>query len=164
MASDNRRSFFLAVTYGLWGVISAVMGIPAAFYLLLPPKLRKTEDWADAGDVSKMAPNTPIEIVFRRNRHDGWRLISEKNTAWVVKKSDTDVIAYAPQCPHLGCAYHWEESKSNFLCPCHTSEFGLDGKVMSGPSARGLDRFPTKIENNRLRVGSGVIQGKEAGA
>ena len=38
-----------------------------------------------AGDVTKMTPNSPVEMVFRRNRVDGWRILSEKSTAWAIK-------------------------------------------------------------------------------
>jgi Rieske Fe-S protein len=54
----------------------------------------------------------------------------------------------------LGCAYHWEERSSEFLCPCHSSAFSEDGKVISGPAPRPLDRFETKIENGKLLLGA----------
>ena len=50
------------------------MGLPAAVYLLFPPKLRKAEQWAEVGDVTRLAPNAPVEMSFRRNRVDGWKV------------------------------------------------------------------------------------------
>jgi menaquinol-cytochrome c reductase iron-sulfur subunit len=155
MATENndRRTFFLTVVYGIWGVIAAALSIPAAVYLLFPPKLRKGIEWTEAGDVTKMVPNSPVEMVFRRNRIDGWRILSEKTTAWAVKLDNGRTIAFAPQCTHLGCAYHWDDGKKQFLCPCHTSVFSIDGKVISGPAPRPLDRYDAKVENNKLMVG-----------
>ena len=95
----------------------------------------------------------PVEMSFRRNRVDGWKVISEKSTAWVVKQADNQVVAFGPQCTHLGCAYHWEEGKNEFLCPCHTSLFAIDGKVVAGPAPRPLDRYETKVEGNKLLLG-----------
>jgi len=92
-------------------------------------------------------------MVFRRTRVDGWKVTSEKATAWVVKTSDNQVTAFAPQCTHLGCAYHWEEQNKEFLCPCHTSTFAIDGKVTAGPAPRPLDRYEAKVENGKLMVG-----------
>ncbi len=149
----GRRTFFLTIVYGLWGMIGAALSIPAAIYLLFPPKLRKETEWSEAGDITKLVPGSPIEMVFRSNRIDGWRILSEKSTAWVVKQGDGQLVAFAPVCTHLGCAYHYEESRKEFLCPCHTSVFGLDGKVVSGPAPRPLDRYDTKIQNNKLLVG-----------
>jgi menaquinol-cytochrome c reductase iron-sulfur subunit len=106
-----------------------------------------------ATDLSKLPVNSPEEVVFRRNRVDGWKISSEKATAWVVKQSDNQVVAFAPQCTHLGCAYHWDEQKKNFLCPCHSSVFAIDGRVLSGPAPRPLDRYAVRVEGDGLLVG-----------
>ena len=106
----TRRGFYLSVIYGLWGVISAALAAPAFVYLFLPPKARHEDEWVDAGDIIRLDPKNPTEVVFRRNRVDGWKIISEKSTAWVTKLADNQVVAYGPQCTHLGCAYHWDES------------------------------------------------------
>jgi len=149
----TRRSFYIGAIYGIWGIISAALGLPAIAYLLLPPKVRKENEWIEIGDVSKLAPDSPVEITFRRNRVDGWKILSEKSTAWVVKQANNQVVAFGPQCTHLGCAYHWEENKNEFLCPCHSSVFAVDGKVVSGPAPRPLDRYQTKIQGTRLLIG-----------
>ena len=154
MATENndRRAFFLTMVYGLWAAMGAAVSIPAVAYLLLPPKLRKETEWDEAGDVTRMVPNSPVEMVFRRNRVDGWRIESEKTTAWAVKLDSGQIIALEPQCTHLGCAYHWDDSRKQFLCPCHTSVFSVDGKVLEGPAPRPLDRYEAKVENNKLLV------------
>jgi menaquinol-cytochrome c reductase iron-sulfur subunit len=150
----TRRGFHIAFIYGLWSVIAAALSAPAALYLLLPPKLRKAPDWVDAGDVSKLEPGVPVEMVFRQNRVDGWKILSEKTTAWVVKTADSKVVAFGPQCTHLGCAYHWDDNRSEFLCPCHTSIFRIDGTVVSGPAPRPLDRYDTKVAGGKLMLGA----------
>jgi menaquinol-cytochrome c reductase iron-sulfur subunit len=149
----NRRNFSAAAIHGLWAVMVAMLGLPAMAYLLMPAKVRRKNDWVEAGDVSRLIPQVPLEVAFRRNRVDGWRVISEKSTAWVVKLPSNDVVAYAPQCTHLGCAYHWDQRKTEFICPCHNSVFSLDGKVRQGPAPRPLDRYQIKIEGNKLLLG-----------
>jgi menaquinol-cytochrome c reductase iron-sulfur subunit len=158
----SRRRFHLAVIYGLWALIGAALAIPAAIYLLLPPKVVRREEWTEVGDIGSLTLMQPEEMSFQRVRKDGWKLITEKTTAWITRVSDRDVVAYTPTCTHLGCAYHWDEKNKNFLCPCHTSAFGLDGKVLSGPAPRALDRYLVKIDGTRIFVG-GVKQGEQAG-
>jgi menaquinol-cytochrome c reductase iron-sulfur subunit len=153
-AEVTRRKFYIGLIYGLWGAIAAALSIPAAIYLLFPPKLRKAPQWVEAGDVSKLDPKDPVEMVFRQNRVDGWKIQSEKSTAWVVKSADSQVIAFGPQCTHLGCAYHWDENRNYFMCPCHSSIFSIDGKVVSGPAPRPLDRYETKVQNGKLMLGA----------
>ena len=144
----------MAAIYGLWSAIAAALSIPAAVYLLLPPKLRKASEWVDAGNISNLARGVPAEMVFRHNRVDGWKIESEKSSAWVVKQADSRVVAFGPQCTHLGCAYHWDENRNYFLCPCHTSIFNIEGAVVSGPAPRPLDRYETKVEKGELFLGA----------
>ncbi len=152
-SAPTRRAFFIGAVYAMWGVIATALGLPAIVYLFFPPRAKKSNDWVDAGDIGKLAVNSPVEMVFRRNRVDGWKVISEKSTAWVVKNPDNSVTAFGPQCTHLGCAYHWEDGKNEFLCPCHSSLFSIDGKVVSGPAPRPLDRYDIKVEGTRLLIG-----------
>jgi menaquinol-cytochrome c reductase iron-sulfur subunit len=149
----TRRRFYLTFIYGLWGLISSALAAPALVYLLLPPKTSRESEWVEAGDIAKLQPQIPVEVVFRKNRVDGWKVSSEKQTAWVVKFADQKIVAFGPHCTHLGCAYHWEENTSQFLCPCHSSVFSVDGAVVSGPAPRPLDRYETRIENGKLLVG-----------
>src|SRR6476661_6235748 len=97
-----RRRFYLTFIYGLWSLISAALAAPALLYLFLPPKVRRESEWIEAGDITKLQPKTPVEMVFRKNRVDGWKISSEKQTAWVVKLSDQKIAAFGPQCTHLG--------------------------------------------------------------
>jgi menaquinol-cytochrome c reductase iron-sulfur subunit len=148
-----RRAFHLAVIYILGAIIGFALAIPTLVYLLAAPRTRKQSGFVDAGDISQLTPGSPVEMSFQQSRVDGWRVITEKKTAWVVKTSDSKIIAFGPQCTHLGCAYHWNQGVKQFECPCHASFFSLDGKVLSGPAPRPLDRYVTTVQNNRLQVG-----------
>jgi menaquinol-cytochrome c reductase iron-sulfur subunit len=149
----GRRRFLLSGIFGLWGIIGASLFIPSLRYLFRAPKAKKEDLWVKATSLSELTVNSPEEVVFRRNRVDGWKISSEKATAWIVKKSDDRAVAFAPQCTHLGCAYHWDESKSNFVCPCHSSVFSIEGEVLSGPAPRRLDRYAVQVERGDLLVG-----------
>jgi menaquinol-cytochrome c reductase iron-sulfur subunit len=140
--------------YGLWTAMGTLLSIPAIAYLFFPPKAKKAAQWVDAADLRQIPLNTPQELVFRRNKIDGWKITSEKSTAWVIKTADQQAVAFAPQCTHLGCAYHFDERNRNFVCPCHNSIFGIDGNVLSGPAPRPLDRYAIKIDGTRLQIGA----------
>ena len=149
----SRRSFYVVGIYGLWALIAAALGLPALIYLLVPPRERRQSEWVEAGDIRQLTPNTPVELTFRRTRVDGWKVTSQKSTAWVVRQADDRVTAYSPECTHLGCAYHWDQGKTEFVCPCHNSLFAIDGKVLGGPAPRPLDRFQTRVEGTKLLLG-----------
>jgi menaquinol-cytochrome c reductase iron-sulfur subunit len=151
----TRRSFHIGFIYALWGAIAAAVAVPAGVYLFFPPNARKDADWIDASDLSSIPPGVPTEVSFQHKRVDGWKVTSEKATAWIVRPGeDEKVIAFAPQCTHLGCAYHWEAQDKAFVCPCHNSEFSADGTVLGGPAPRPLDRYQVKVEGGRIKIGS----------
>lgn len=153
MREVTRRRFYSGFIYGVGAIVSAALAIPAALYLLLPNKSKKASPWVDAGNVSQLDMNVPVELSFQQTVTDGWTTTVQKKTAWVVNLPGQGVVAFGPQCTHLGCAYHFEEDKKQFLCPCHTSIFSLDGKVVAGPAPRPLDRYASKVENNKLLLG-----------
>lgn len=64
--------------------------------------------------------------------------------AWLVLQPDGTVTAYDPRCTHQACLFDWDEPRQRFLCRCHSGEFGLDGKVLSGPPPRPLVRFKVR--------------------
>jgi menaquinol-cytochrome c reductase iron-sulfur subunit len=155
-STPTRRTFYSVMIAGLGGLITAALAAPAAAYLLIRPKSQKQSDFVPAADLAQLTVGKPEEVVFRRTRVDGWRVLNEKSTAWVLRKDEQNVVAFAPQCTHLGCAYHWDEKENNFLCPCHTSTFSIDGNVLSGPAPRPLDRLNTKIDQGKILIGTEI--------
>ena len=52
-----------------------------------------------------------------------------------------ELHALAITCPHLGCSYGLDDTGKRFLCPCHGSQFSLDGKVLHGPAVNPLSHL-----------------------
>lgn len=50
------------------------------------------------------------------------------------------IYAITSICTHHGCTVHLEENKS-FECPCHDSEYDLQGNVLQGPAKLPLKHF-----------------------
>lgn len=44
-------------------------------------------------------------------------------------------------CTHLDCLFNWDQQAQSFVCPCHGSQFAVDGSVLNGPATRSLDQF-----------------------
>jgi menaquinol-cytochrome c reductase iron-sulfur subunit len=150
----TRRSAVVRGMYGMWAMMGAALTAPALAYLMGTPKLGKRDtEWADLGSIGNVPAGKPVEMVFERSHADGWRVASERVSAWVVRNEDDSVVAFGPQCTHLGCAYHWDEARRQFVCPCHRSLFSIEGRVLGGPAPRPLDRFEVKIEDDRLLLG-----------
>jgi quinol---cytochrome c reductase iron-sulfur subunit, bacillus type len=149
----TRRSFYAAFIQLLGAAAAAVIAVPAVVYLLFKPKSPGAGALVEIANLADLETEVPQEVVYTRTRVDGWKTTKEKTTAWVVKNGPQSAVAFSPQCPHLGCIYHWEVRPGVFLCPCHASAFGLDGKVLAGPAPRPLDRYVSRVEGGKLLIG-----------
>ena len=54
-----------------------------------------------------------------------------------VFSQEQGISAVSTVCPHLGCVVARRDDET-FTCPCHGSKFDAAGKVISGPSLKGL--------------------------
>jgi Rieske Fe-S protein len=61
--------------------------------------------------------------------------------AGFVTRDGGRLRVFAITCPHLGCSYAFDQGKQHFVCPCHGSEFGLDGHVIHGPATSPLSHL-----------------------
>jgi glycine/D-amino acid oxidase-like deaminating enzyme/nitrite reductase/ring-hydroxylating ferredoxin subunit len=48
--------------------------------------------------------------------------------------------AYSAACTHLGCHLHWNSFERCWDCPCHGSQFSVDGAVLNGPAVQPLEK------------------------
>ncbi|MFO8075304.1 MAG: Rieske 2Fe-2S domain-containing protein [Actinomycetota bacterium] len=76
------------------------------------------------------------------------------------------VLALYQVCVHLGCAVPWCSTSQWWECPCHGSQYNRWGEWMSGPAARGLDRFRVEIadDGTLLLDTSEIVTGPSRGA
>jgi nitrite reductase/ring-hydroxylating ferredoxin subunit len=48
------------------------------------------------------------------------------------------------RCTHANCKVTYDAKNKRFACPCHNSQFDLDGKPIAGPARKPLTRFETE--------------------
>ncbi len=56
----------------------------------------------------------------------------------VCIKEKSDLKFFHSRCTHLGCRINKADG-DKLVCPCHGSEFGLDGKAKKGPANKALE-------------------------
>ncbi|MBI4376174.1 MAG: Rieske (2Fe-2S) protein [Elusimicrobia bacterium] len=136
----------------LGALIMAVLGSAGLGFLLSPLVQKRDEGWVDVGPADAFKPGTPVQIQFVERTRDSWSVTEKRSSAWVLALDNGQITVFDPRCPHLGCPFRWNILDKRFQCPCHTAAFAADGAVISGPSPRALDRFESKIEDNRLLI------------
>jgi nitrite reductase/ring-hydroxylating ferredoxin subunit len=105
-----------------------------------------------------------ISLGDPSNFADGTATFVNEGRLWVVNAGG-ELFALAQKCPHLGCRVPYCESSGRFECPCHGSVFDIGGEWITGPSPRGMDRYPLTVEAGVLFVDTGSSEaGPDHGA
>ncbi len=152
-AAPRRRSFLAALLGGVIGLVPLASGIG----VLLDPLRRKSNRGfvrvaplaaiPDDG-APRMFPVVKGRVVdARTTTHD-----QPIGLVFLVRRpGERTPIAFTARCPHAGCLIGYLEKEQFFRCPCHTSEFHLDGSRIGGESSvapRGMDTLVVKLETS----------------
>ena len=89
------------------------------------------------------------------DRRDAWTQFPKQaiGSVFLLRTSETEIVAFHSACPHLGCAVEFQEDKSAFYCPCHDSSFAKSGEVVGkSPSLRGLDTLEVEVRGREVWV------------
>ncbi|MBV8840460.1 MAG: FAD-dependent oxidoreductase [Alphaproteobacteria bacterium] len=86
----------------------------------------------------------------------------EPGHAAIVRHGTQKVAAYRDRggtlharsavCTHLGCHLHWNSFERCWDCPCHGSQFSIDGAVLNGPAVDPLDEVDIGAEQTGGKV------------
>ena len=85
-------------------------------------------------DVSSVAADGE-SIVTPTNGPDGAPIL-------IVRRSADEYLALSMQCTHEGCPIN-PPVRGVMMCPCHGSQFDLNGQVRRGPAQYPLGRYAT---------------------
>jgi Rieske Fe-S protein len=79
----------------------------------------------------------------------------------IVRQGLSKVAAYRDEqgalharsaaCTHLGCHLHWNSFERCWDCPCHGSQFSIDGAVLNGPAIHPLAEIEIAPEQKLRR-------------
>ncbi len=130
----NRREVLnLAWLASLGFFLIPVSGVTVLFAF---PRLREGEFGGQfvLGKVSDVFPQA-----------DGDPGVNFAGKFWLSRTADGSILAIYKVCTHLGCLYNWQPEEHKFICPCHGSEFELDGTYIRGPAPRSLDRLVIRL-------------------
>ena len=149
MPNDSRRSFLKILPLGV--VASVFVSIGGAAFRFLRPRLYAASDrWLDVANVSELSGPQPLTRKIVTEQIAGWAVTTEEHNVFVLPAKGNQVLSAV--CPHEGCEVAWDANANRFACPCHESFFAADGARISGPSPRGLDPLPMRVQDGKLQV------------
>jgi len=85
----------------------------------------------------KLAPETALAFV-----------LSSGNPGILYAEKDGKLKAISALCTHQGCTVRWQSADQPLLCPCHGSEFDLNGKVEKGPATVALPTYKARKQGD----------------
>ncbi len=151
--AERSRRRFLEIFVGLFSsLIAAALAIPFLGAVIGGRSGAGKSGFAPVSRVDSLPLGRPTDVAYAVPTSDAFISQETVHHIWVVRRSDSEIVAYSPVCPHLGCRFDWNEGDSRFQCPCHGSVFTLDGRVIAGPSPRPLDTLPAEVRQGTLYV------------
>jgi Rieske Fe-S protein len=81
----------------------------------------------------KLAPGTALAFVLGSN-----------NPGILYATKNGELKAISALCTHQGCTVRWQSADQPLICPCHGSEFDLNGKVEKGPATEALPTYAAR--------------------
>ncbi|MGB3563108.1 MAG: ubiquinol-cytochrome c reductase iron-sulfur subunit [Thermoanaerobaculia bacterium] len=134
--SASRRRFLGRMTWASLGV--AVSGsLMVCVRYLWPSVLFELPTRFAAGRMSDLERR---RVLYLRDR------------ALYLVRDEKGLFTQSAVCTHLGCLTRPNAREDGFFCPCHGSEFSLDGRVLKGPAPKSLPHFKLERRGEDLWV------------
>jgi Rieske Fe-S protein len=169
-----RNRFLERATLGLGGLVAAGVALPAAGFALLPSLVGQRRRPVDLGPLGAFPEGRFVIATFLADPRAGE---VSRRAAYIRNNGLLNGLpsftAMSSRCTHVGCPtqpngpvlnqqHHAEQTASGevglvptlpaggFGCPCHGSQFDIEGNRTAGPAARALDRYEFSIRNGHL--------------
>ena len=155
----DRRGFIKGASCAI-GAAIGVVPMAAGVRMALDPLSRKgivaDAEFVRLAEVSDLEAGVPRKFAIVEDKRDKWSRYKDVPVGAVYlllqkieesKSGEPKVIAYNTVCAHLGCFVDYRSRQQDYFCPCHDSNFALDGSLKKGVSPRGMDTLEVEIRN-----------------
>jgi menaquinol-cytochrome c reductase iron-sulfur subunit len=153
-ARPARRRFFKHVGAILFGALAVLIPAAAGLTAFLAPLRRKAQR---AGFVQLTTLNAlpadgrPVRLSVIASRDDAWTRSPAVpiGAVYARRTGPESVEVFNTACTHAGCFVEYRPDLNGYFCPCHNSDFTLDGKIKTprSPAPRDLDRLEVELRD-----------------
>lgn len=154
---------FVATGYKKWGMTSSFVAANTIFHEIIGvedeySKIYKATRFSplqNGKETASMLKQTGFSLFLNKIKSpsldiedlkigDGGIVSYNGKKLGVFKKSKDETIAIKPYCTHLGCELSWNQLEKTWDCPCHGSRFDYNGKILTEPTKKDLERIDLK--------------------
>jgi Rieske Fe-S protein len=146
-AVPPERRRFLGRMIGAGAVVIAALTVVPGLGMLLAPVFagvsaaRRKLIFANNADARSAS--------FIQARYEGE---PETDPPLYYRVVDGKPLVISARCTHAGCTVQWRGGQDQFICPCHGGRFDAEGRNISGPPARPLDRLTAQEQGSDVYV------------
>jgi cytochrome b6-f complex iron-sulfur subunit/menaquinol-cytochrome c reductase iron-sulfur subunit len=132
---------------------AGALAVPSLPFLTSSPEGKESSggdgNWLRVAKLDALKEGKPERVKLKGDQRDAFTVTKDQTigSVWLTRSGDA-VSALSAECPHLGCAIDLRPGGESFSCPCHTSDFTLDGKPHKGPSPRPMDELTTRVSDD----------------
>ena len=151
----ERRSFIKEAAAIVIGAVATLVPLVSGIVVFFDPLRRKSKasEFVFVAALSAVpADGSPRKFSVIAAKRDVWNQLPPGPIGAVyLRRVARAVEAFNVVCPHAGCFVDFVPETSSFLCPCHLSTFGVDGRIIdpSSPSRRSLDKLKVEIRKGK---------------
>lgn len=144
MKTETRRTFLKQA--GSLGVCACCIG--ASSFLSSCAASKRT---TSAVPFTETAETVTIPVaVFNDKNSVTIKTKKFEDPVFIGKNPDGSYLSLLMHCPHKGCTVNVTPDK--FVCPCHGSQFALDGALLKGPAKSALQSLTTTVVGQNVMV------------
>ena len=148
----DRRRFLANVTFGISGLIGAMLGVPLVGYIFGPLIKQAPETWVEIGKLSDFPMGVTKQADLIDPSSVPWAGLASKTAVWVRQTAPGQFIVFAVNCTHLGCPVNWIQSAGLFECPCHGGIYYANGDVAAGPPPHALFQHQVRVIGDSVQA------------
>lgn len=136
----NRRGFLDWMIRIAGTALGAVVVYPVFRFLLTPGGPESDVRRVAAAKAGEIPPNDAR--IFRFGPEPG-----------ILVHTETDGYrAMSAVCTHLQCTVQYRREQKDIWCACHNGVYDLEGRNISGPPPRPLERYTVRLEGEDIVV------------
>ncbi len=160
----SRRDFLNLIG---WAWLSAALGgfALAAVRYMFPNILYEPNPVFKAGfpkDYPLLPNQGPIGAEYTvdlrwQKSHRVW-IVTTADGPMLGDKGNPGIWAFWAKCTHLGCTPRWVPTDKRFECPCHGSQYSVDGANIAGPAPLPLFRCAVTLsQDGQIVVNKSIV-------
>jgi menaquinol-cytochrome c reductase iron-sulfur subunit len=154
----ERRGFLTRTGVFVFGAIAGLVPTVGGLAVFLDPLRRRSQSGKFVRVTTLEAvpdDGIPREFPVVAERIDAWNRSLEPIGAVYLRRTKDQAApeCWTATCPHAGCFVAYDVQSNTFKCPCHNSEFQVDGQIISpSPSPRPMDTLECRVDSEAILV------------